>query len=348
MPSSGGAGGGTAGYPYATGETVSAARFTAVDPDFVIAVLDTGVTVDGLSKKPHPFIAGNLMAGWEQYPDPLEDYHPESAGYGGGWSTTAGPQDGHGTFVAGRILREAPFATLAMRNPLDGPTPPPVLDNEHRIAAAIRGLTEVANLRLVNLGSYNVLPEPKPPLQIKEALNELFGKHPHVVVVTSLANNWRDEVVWPAGFNTAEHFGDGIIAVGAVDETPTPYVGQWRPPPKASFASWGGVDVWASGVSVLGPHLQPGAKLVGGEATSGWVRWSGSPFATAAVTGMIARRMKQSQIEEVPLTARQAFAALVKDRPRVEVPGVPASHWKPWLRELGSRWREFPGAFTDG
>lgn len=338
-------GGGTAGYPYPTKKSLRAVQPEDVDRDFVIAVLDTGVSLDWPGQRPHPFLAPNLALGWETQPDARENYSSdEDGGYDDdGYGVKAGRLDGHGTFVAGVIVREAPFASIEMRNPLDGPTSPP-RNNELGLANAIRALRDVPNLKLVNLGGYNIRPDEQPPAEIEKALDELFGAHENALVVTSLSNNWSDEPVWPAAFNTYERFRGKVVAVGAVDETPTPYAGRWRTPPRASFANWGGVDVWASGVGVLGPHLHPdNMRLPGGEQATGWVHWSGTPFATAAVTGMVARLMRYSD----GMTGREAFHALVEARQSagvtVAVPGAPAEQWKPWLRARGSRWPEFPG-----
>jgi hypothetical protein len=336
-------GGGTAGYPYATKKSLRAAQPEDVDREFVIGVLDTGVSLDWPGKQPHPYIKPNLALGWETQPDARESYSSdEDSGYDDdGYGVKAGRLDGHGTFVAGVIVREAPFASLEMRNPLDGPTSPP-RNNELSLANAIRELRDVPNLKLVNLGGYNIVPV-QAPAEIEKALDELFGAHEDLLVVTSLSNNWSDEAVWPAAFNAYDRFRGKVVAVGAVDETPTPYVGRWRTPPRAAFANWGGVDVWASGVGVLGPHLHPeNVRLPGGEQATGWATWSGTPFATAAVTGMVARMMKYSG-----LTGPEAYEALAEPRRKarinVAVQGVAEDLWRPWLRVRGSRWPEFPG-----
>lgn len=336
-------GGGTAGYPYPTQKTLRAVQPEDVDREFVVAVLDTGVSLDWPEKQPHPYIRPNLTSDSWSSPDARENYSTdEDGGYDDdGYGVKAGRLDGHGTFVAGVVVREAPFASVVMRNPLDGPTTPP-RNNEESLANAIRGLRDVPNLKLVNLGGYNILPDEPAPTKIEEALDALFEVHPTALVVTSLSNNWSKDPVWPAAFNTYDKFKGKIIAVGAVDETPTPYSGTWRTPPRASFANWGGVDVWASGVGVLGPHLHPdNMRLPAGEKASGWVTWSGTPFATAAVTGMIARLMKYSG----DLTGYQALQALIKPRlaATVAAPGVDKADEKPWLRVRGSRWPEFPG-----
>jgi len=55
-------------------------------------------------------------------------------------------------------------------------------------------------------------------------------------------------------------------------------------PPRAAFSNHGDwVDVYADGAMVLGPRLQDGEHA--------WCRWSGTSFAAAAVTGMIAATM---------------------------------------------------------
>jgi Subtilase family len=88
------------------------------DPDFVVAVIDTGVSVsDG---KPHPYIARSLAPNWIENtePPPLDGQKLDRF-------------QGHGTFVAGLIHKEAPTATIHMRK---APSRP---NNEEQVAHII-------------------------------------------------------------------------------------------------------------------------------------------------------------------------------------------------------------------
>jgi subtilisin family serine protease len=85
------------------------------------------------------------------------------------------------------------------------------------------------------------------------------------------------------------------------------------PPRRASFSSrWPGIDVYASGTRVLGPTVWDGV--------AGWGRWSGTSFAAATVSGILARERSE----------HPDWRAWLAHRPSVE--------GKPYLksRELGA------------
>src|SRR3954447_15228928 len=93
--------GGAATYPVTLFEDVDLTLAPPVG-HFVIGVIDTGIlSFDG---QPHPYLSGHLTADWDanvdQFTAPL----------------LPGSADGHGTFVAGVILRQVPKARIQMRN----------------------------------------------------------------------------------------------------------------------------------------------------------------------------------------------------------------------------------------
>jgi subtilisin family serine protease len=296
------------------------------DPDFVVGVIDTGVVVseDG---QPHPFIRKHLRAGWEDNKDRLPT------------DGTLGPHDGHGTFVAGLIHSQAPAATIDVRNALDKPPDPaddpPAADdirsNDGRVASQIRALTEVDELKLINLSFFgDATPEPEPPPEIRAALRDLLYRKPDVLVLTPAGNHGKAELGWPARFK--KEFGQ-VIAVGAVDDTVTPVPG--LSPPRASFSSHSkDIDVYARGVRVLGPYVRRRSIDSVTQDFTGWCMWSGTSFAAATVTGLLAAAMIDHG-----LTGPQARDVVI---PRLfpPVPGIARKYWKPSLTAKSSVCRQ--------
>jgi Subtilase family len=233
------------------------------DPDFVVGMIDTGTV-------PHPFLAPHLLQG-EADTDPMVATELAS---------------GHGTVVAGRILLEAPTATLAVRPALRPPYRADDPDTDAAVAVAIRGLADVPGLRVLNLSLAGSWTERAGPPGIEAALRELLDQRPDVLVVAATANRWTDAPSWPAAFG-AEF--DRVVPVGAVDETVIlehPELG----PPAASFSSrWTGIGVRAGGVRVLGPDPFLG---------TGWLRWSGTSLAAGTVTGILAQAIKDGELTD--------------------------------------------------
>ncbi len=281
------------------------------DVPFLVGVIDTGLALhDG---EPHDFLRGHVTAtgpGWEDHLPaaglPLDRY------------------DGHGTFVAGLILRAAPTVTISMANVLDEQV---AAGQDDAVARAIDRLTEASNLRLVNLSFFGgQVDERSEPPEIRQALQRLFAAHEDVIVVTSAGNSAANARAWPAAFS--QRF-DRVVSVGAVDESVIPERG--GVPPKASFSNFGTwVDAYASGVQVVGPYVwhseSRGADGGPGQVFAGSCRWSGTSFAAAAVTGQLARTMIDQHLD-----ARQARDWLLRG-PMVATPGVPEEHWRPWVR----------------
>jgi subtilisin family serine protease len=301
---------------------------------FVVGVIDTGVLV-GNDGQAHPFLRRRLRATWTENTDRPTDGR-------------LGPHDGHGTFVAGLIHARAPTATLDVRNALDDapnragdrPGTDDIRSNDGRVADQIRALTEVDELKLVNLSFFgDGAPEPEPPPEIRDALRDLFDRRPEVLVVTAAGNRWTAEPTFPARFK--EEF-EQVIAVGAVDDTVTPVPG--LPLPRASFSSyWAGIDLYAPGVRVLGPYVSGRFSTdAAAQDFTGWCRWSGTSFAAATVTGLLAAAM----INE-GLTGPQARERVV---PRLfpPVPGIAGEHWKPLLAVTNSVCRQSDRVWSAG
>jgi len=317
--------GGAATYPVTLSEDPHLTPAKSVD-DFVIGVIDTGILSFG--GQPHPYLAGHLTDDWAQQVDEFTAPDiPNSA-------------DGHGTFVAGVILRQAPTAKIQMRNTLDGFGQ----NSDPRIAQAIRDMAADSHVKLVNLSFFGDETE-KPPTEIEAALKELFDFRPDLVVVTAAGNSGTVKPLWPAAFRFPR-----LMSIGAVDETVVPSSRLLAPPesldpdhpipPIASFSNHGPtVDAYAGGVSVLGPHFINDSGMY----RPSWCHWGGTSFAAAAVTGQIAQAMITMQIDarqalERVLTLEKPVSVTSDPAPLVPMPGVRPEFWRPYIRTGNPDW----------
>ena len=229
-----------------------------------VAILDTGIT-------PHPWFTGTDW--WpEVTTDQLDPVLAES-------DYELDAQSGHGTFVAGIVLRKAPNARLWIDRVLDDIGVCDELellhslDRIHRREKTTGTKVDVINL---SLGGYAHHDEPSP--LVAESLRK-FGSH--TVVVTAAGNNGSDRLFWPAALKDC-------VAVGA----------------KATFSDRGWwVDASAPGVDVAGPFPQ---RRPDGEIELGFARWSGTSFAAPHVAGAIAHLVNTQKI-----TAREAAEILL-------------------------------------
>ena len=305
--------GGAAGYPRPV--DITDGTFPddeQANPDFVVGVIDTGIL-------PHVYLDAHLTADFEDHKDELPTE-----------GSPLGPIHGHGTFVAGLVHTDAPKATIAMRAALDSLTD---FGSDESVARAIRSLCEVDHLKVVNLSFFGGTEEHDPPLDIERALRELIAAHPDVVIVTAAGNRWTNALTWPAAFN--RDF-EQVIAVGAVDETVAPW--GTPVPPKASFSNWGTrLDACAPGVDVIGPipryRETTGRDGRAPQQFTKWGTWSGTSFAAATVSGLIANAMIDGRSGP---DARE----WVLRGPKVALPGIAEEHWPPYVRGRMSSWRD--------
>jgi subtilisin family serine protease len=245
-----------------------AAPHTAPEPGesgVTVALADTGLAA-------HPW--------WQEHPWFLEQRRevvevPDSDGDG-----ELDGQAGHGTFIAGLVLRSAPGARVRPLRVLDGHG---VGDEAGllRVLARIRGeMPQVLNL---SFGGHTFDDRPSP--LVEAALAELSG----TVVVACAGNTASDRPFWPAASTK-------VIAVGALDAA------EEARAPFSAHGPW--VDACARGEWLTSTFLRHGAFR-------GYARWSGTSFATAVVSGAIAAAARTRSPEEAakcvldPLSARQ-------------------------------------------
>ncbi|GAA0364345.1 S8/S53 family peptidase [Microbispora corallina] len=202
--------------------------------DVTVAVLDTGLA-------PHPW-----MARW--YRDEVADT-PDADGDG-----VLDEQAGHGTFVAGLILRRAPGVALRAVRLLDSHG---VSDEAALLRALARLRRERVHVVNLSLGGHTF--DDRPPVGLAETLAAFPA------VVACAGNTASSRPFWPAALPR-------VVAVAALD-------GDGR----ASFSAYGPwVDACAPGVGLTSSFLDH-AEF------HGYARWSGTSFAAAGVTGALAR-----------------------------------------------------------
>ena len=306
---------GGADYPVAVDET-----FPPLPPatDITVGVVDTGIVLDE-AREPHRWFSGHVRFDADDEDRLQVGTHDKS---GPGYLADA---DGHGTFVSGLILREAPTARIDMRGALDkAPQHDDFLgsDDDEAVAAAVRALSLDPDVQVINLsfGGGVFAEEPKGLGRV------LAGLDDRIAVVAAAGNDAKKNTpVWPAAF-------DGVISVGALDER------RARPPdgapPRAPFSNYGSwVDAYAGGVQLLGPFVyfdeanedekadedekvdEDNDYLYGPRPPQrfrGWARWSGTSFAAAVVSGRIAQTAAERDI-----TGAQAAWALLDESRRL-------------------------------
>ncbi|GAA3218579.1 S8/S53 family peptidase [Actinocorallia longicatena] len=162
-------------------------------------------------------------------------------------------QAGHGTFVAGVVLRHAPSARITARRVAGGDG----VGDELAVVRALDGLTaDIVNL---SLGCHTYDDRPSPVLQ-----RAIAGLGRGTVVTACAGNTATDRPFWPAALKQ-------VLAVGALDGMERAYF--------SNYGWW--VDACAQGVAVESSFV----RFAGFE---GYAAWSGTSFAAPAVAGMIA------------------------------------------------------------
>ncbi|NUR62589.1 MAG: S8 family serine peptidase [Catenulispora sp.] len=241
----------------------------------VVGILDTGID-------PHPWFTG---APW--YEGCTSDEY-EVLDNAADWELDS--ETGHGTFVAGVVLQQAPNAYLRVERVLgtDG-----IADElellrglarlQARAAAGADGL-DVVNL---SLGCFTFDDRPSPVLS--KAVAHLAR---HSVVVAAAGNDACDRPYWPAALKD-------VVAVAALAAD------DGDGPERASFSNYGWwVDAAAPGEKVASCFLTHGRE--NGEDFHGYATWSGTSFAAPYVAGRIAAMMADKE-----LTAHDAVRALL-------------------------------------
>ncbi len=219
-----------------------------------VAVLDTGIAE-------HPWFTGTSWfarcgPGTREVLDANLDFELDS-------------EAGHGTFVAGVVLQQAPDVELHVERVLGSDGVCDELQLIHALArlwrrTALRG--EPVDILNLSLGGYTYDDRPSPVLV--QALAR-FGRR--TVIVAAAGNNASDRPFWPAALKN-------VIAVAALDAE-----GRDR----AEFSNFGWwVDACAVGERVASSFVT--FDNHDGPDFAGYATWSGTSFAAPAVAGAIA------------------------------------------------------------
>jgi len=259
----------TAALPIPAGNGTAGRRVT-------VAVLDTGIAE-------HPWFEDCAWYGGCT-PDEYEslDFSPD-------WELDC--EAGHGTFIAGVVLQQAPNAFLRVERVLgaDGVTDElELLHGLRRVQARATAAGDRLDLLSLSLGCFTFDDRPSPVLA--DAVARLAR---HTVIVAAAGNQGTDRPYWPAALKD-------VVAVAALARETGP-----DGPERASFSNHGWwVDACAPGEDVASSFLTHGRE--NGQSFHGYATWSGTSFAAPYVTGSIAALMAAKD-----MTARDALGDLL-------------------------------------
>lgn len=180
---------------------------------------------------------------------------------------------GHGTFVAGVALQQAPGATVVCRAVLDSRG----ITDDLSVAAALLTL-EGEGIDIVNLSLGGPVDGSNPLPLTRRALALLRHENPFLTVVAAAGNQARSQPFYPAAF-------PDVIGVGALDAD----LG------RASFSNHGPwVNAWALGVDVVSSYV--GTDVMASADTdpggNDGAVWGGTSFAAPRLAGHIAAAMR--------------------------------------------------------
>lgn len=224
-----------------------------------VAVLDTGMS-------PHPWYAS---ADWyaaqraevTEVLDADLDYELDA-------------QAGHGTFIAGVLLRRAPGLRIRARRVIGGDG----VGDELGVLRALAWLASWGRADVVNLSLGCHTFDDRPSPVVEGAIAALGSR---TAVVACAGNHASDRPFWPAAL-------DGVVAVAAVARTEAGVERAWF----SDFGPW--VDACAPGVGVTSCFVRfdgprPRVRGIDPDDFTGYATWSGTSFAAPAVAGEIAR-----------------------------------------------------------
>jgi hypothetical protein len=262
-----------------------------------IGVVDTGMW-------PHDWCAGAYLAH-------VRDLELEDAPYDSVRARCAG----HGTFVTGLILQQAPAADVRVERALD---PSGSGRTTAVVAAAERLVAQGVDIINLSLGTA------RPTVGEASLLTHTIRELPDRIVVVAAAGN-RDDGPAREFLPAALH---EVLAVGAATETGAG--GEWKWAPYSNFGNW--VDLAAEGgelVSTFPVFPKKGSNGSEVRTFAGWATWSGTSFATAIVTGQLAHVMTDGNERVDAFTAaellRQRATAWTSDD--LHVPVVQRRKW---------------------
>lgn len=286
----------------------------------LVGTVDTGI-------QPHPWLAGGYLSASDDFePDPFTP--PD----GGKARAAALPRQlGHGTFIAGLVLQQAPAAGVWVERAL-GPTGEgPVL----RVAEAAKQLAR-RGVHVLNLSLGCRAHEEEARKAMEGLVAELRRINEDIVIVAAAGHLGgpedpaTPEPIWPAAIE------DDVVAVGAVEAPNSTTLAEW-----SNRGPW--LDFAAPAHDLLSTYvvgvLKPSGRAPR-QRYHGWARWSGTSFATAVVSGAIASLMTQT--DGGRLRGRDAVQRLREISPYCTdpedgVPSVPIVGLRTWPQQVQAR-----------
>lgn len=249
----------------------------------VVGVVDSGIVG-------HPWLDGSFLA----TPGSIDPLDEEPNG-------ELDRQAGHGVFVTGLILREAPAAVVRVVRAFD----------QHgyvRIRRAAQAIVELDELGadVINLSFGGYTRRNRPPLAHRKALSKIRDT---TVVVAAAGNHRPDDEEHQLGRKFWPGAIERVVAVAALDATSP---GDLRMAPFSNLGSW--VDVAAPGAGVISTYVTfPGFN--------GWAKWSGTSFAAPVVTGRIVAAMTDTSGVRVR-SAQKAKEQVIEQAAHTRPPGL--------------------------
>ena len=211
---------------------------------------------------------------------------------------------GHSVFVAGKILEQAPAAKLEFYGALKGTLPSA---NVWSVAKAMANFVD-NGVKILNLSIGCYARDGKAPFVLARAMEVLTGKG--VLIVAAAGNHGAGDgkidgiepnaPIYPAAL-------PNVIAVGAVEPNDT---AGFHAAPFSPQAPW--INLVAPGYEVTSTYLsakvtftkipgQPGLAVPEPTTFAGYASWSGTSFATATVSGEIAKRVSEGKTPQQAL-----------------------------------------------
>lgn len=277
--------------PEAGGPAASAPRPTEstfgnrTDDDMVGTSVMVGVVDSGIRR--HPWYEGSVLAS----PGSVDPVDTNGDG-------EIDRQAGHGTFVTGLILQQAPGATVRVVRAFDE-------NGFVLVRAAANAIVDLdrRGADIINLSFGGYTRSNRMPLAHRKAFSRLRDS---TVVVAAAGNHNPDDErqkasmgrrFWPASMKR-------VVAVAALQQNPDDGV------KLADFSNYGPwVTLSAVGTDVLSTFVSDFEDF------RGWATWSGTSFAAPIVAGRIAAAMTDDK-GEIIRTAKQAKQMVLDEATR--------------------------------
>jgi hypothetical protein len=248
-----------------SGSTMSAPRRPVT-----VAVLDTGMS-------PHPWYGSTEWYAAQR--DEVTEVLDADLDY------ALDAQAGHGTFIAGVLLRHAPGVRVRAKRVIGGDG----VGDELGVLRALAWLSSWGRADVVNLSLGCHTFDDRPSPVVARAVSALARRS---AVVACAGNHGSDRPFWPAALTE-------VIAVAALDGDGRAWF--------SNYGSW--VDACAPGVGVTSCFVRfdgprPRVRGIDPDDFTGYATWSGTSFAAPAVAGAIADRAAADDLPAVVAARR--------------------------------------------